>query len=60
MIHDETQDQDLQEQQALPVDAERLLDKVGTIVPAPPPGDQWVAEAVKAVGNWSGIRVGQA
>ncbi len=50
MINDETQDQDLQEEQkAMPADAKALLDKVHTTVPAPPPGDEWVAEAVKAV-----------
>jgi hypothetical protein len=48
MIHG-TQDQDLQEEQkALPADAAALLDKVHMIVPAPPLGDEWVAEAVKA------------
>jgi hypothetical protein len=50
MIHDETQDQDLyNEQKALPADAEPLLGKVDEIVPAPPHGDRWVAEAVTAV-----------
>jgi hypothetical protein len=50
MINDETQDQDLQEEQkAMPADAKALLDKVHTNVPAPPPGDEWVTEAVKAV-----------
>jgi hypothetical protein len=50
MINDETQDQDLQEEQkAMPADAKVLLDKVHMTVPAPPPGDEWVAEAVKAV-----------
>jgi hypothetical protein len=50
MINDETQDQDLQkEQKAMPADAKALLDTVHMIVPAPPPGDEWVAEAVKAV-----------
>ena len=42
--------QDLQEEQkAMPADAKALLDKVHTTVPAPPPGDEWVAEAVNAV-----------
>jgi hypothetical protein len=50
MIHGEPQDQDLyNEQKALPADAEPLLGKVGEIVPAPPHGDGWVAEAVAAV-----------
>ena len=50
MINDETQDQDLQEEQkAMPADAKALLGKVHTAVPPPPPGDEWVAEAVKAV-----------
>jgi hypothetical protein len=50
MINDETQDQDLQEEQkAMPADGEALLDKVHVTVPAPPPGDEWVAEAVTAV-----------
>src|ERR1700730_15312602 len=50
MINDETQDQDLQEEQkAMPADAKALLDKVDMSVPAPPLGDEWVAEAVKAV-----------
>jgi hypothetical protein len=49
MSNDETQDQDLQEEhQAIPADAKPLLDKVHMTVPAPPPGDEWVAEAVKA------------
>jgi hypothetical protein len=50
MIHGETQDQELyDEQEALPADAEPLLGKVDEIVPAPPDGDGWVAEAVRAV-----------
>lgn len=50
MINDETQDQDLQEEQkAIPADGKALLDRVHTAVPVPPPGDEWVAEAVKAV-----------
>ncbi len=50
MINDETQDQDLQEEQkAIPADAKALLDKVHITVPAPPLGDEWVREAVKAV-----------
>lgn len=50
MINDETQDQDLQEEQkALPADAKALLDEVHMTVPEPPLGDEWVAEAVKAV-----------
>jgi hypothetical protein len=49
MINDETQDQDLQkEQKAMPADAKALLDKVHMTVPGPPPGDEWIAEAVKA------------
>jgi hypothetical protein len=50
MINDETQDQDLQEEQkAMSTDAKALLGKVHMTVPAPLPGDEWVAEAVKAV-----------
>ena len=50
MVHGEPQDQDLyNEQKALPADAEPLLGKVDEIVPAPPHGDVWVAEAVAAV-----------
>jgi hypothetical protein len=50
MINDETQDQDLQEEQkAMSADAKALLGKVHMTVPVPPPGDEWVAEAVKAV-----------
>jgi hypothetical protein len=50
MIHDGTQDQDLyNEQKGLPADAEALPGKAGEIVPAPPQGDGWVAEAVTAV-----------
>src|SRR2546421_9667492 len=50
MINDETQDQDLREEQkAMPADAKALLDKVHMAVPAPPLGDEWIAEAVKAV-----------
>jgi hypothetical protein len=50
MINDETQDQDLQEEQkAMPADAKTLLDEVHMTVPAPPPGDEWVTDAVKAV-----------
>lgn len=50
MIHGETQDQELyNEHKALPADAEPLLGKVDEIVPAPPHGDEWVAEAVRAV-----------
>jgi len=50
MINDETQDQDLEEEQkAMPADAKALLDKVHSTVQAPSPGDEWVAEAVKAV-----------
>ncbi len=50
MINDETQDQDFQEEQkAMSADAKALLGKVHMTVPAPPPGDEWVAEAVKAV-----------
>jgi hypothetical protein len=49
-IHDGTQDQDLRnEQEGLPADAEALPGKAGEIVPAPPQGDGWVAEAVTAV-----------
>jgi hypothetical protein len=50
MIHDGTRDQDrYNEQKDMPADAEPLLGKVGEIVPAPPHGDGWVAEAVAAV-----------
>jgi hypothetical protein len=50
MIHDGTQDQHLyNEQKGLPADAEALPGKAGEIVPAPPRGDGWVAEAVTAV-----------
>lgn len=50
MMHGETPGQDLREvQQALPEDAEALLDKAHETVPAPPAGDEWVAEAVNAV-----------
>jgi hypothetical protein len=50
VIHAGTQDQDLyNEQRALPADAEALPGKAAEIVPAPPPGDSWVAEAVTAV-----------
>lgn len=50
MVHDGTQDQDLRnEQEALPADAEPLPGKATEIVPAPPHGDGWVAEAVMAV-----------
>jgi hypothetical protein len=50
MINDKTQDQDLQEEQkAMPADVKALLDRVDLTIPAPPPGDEWVAEAVKAV-----------
>jgi hypothetical protein len=50
MIHDGTHDQDLyNEQEGLLADAEALPGKAGQIVPAPPQGDGWVAEAVTAV-----------
>jgi hypothetical protein len=50
MIHDGTQNQDLyDEQEGLPADAEALPGKAGEIVPAPPQGDEWVADAVTAV-----------
>jgi hypothetical protein len=50
MIHDGTQDQDQYgEQEGLPADAGALPGKAGEIVPAPPLGDGWVAEAVMAV-----------
>ena len=50
MIHGETRDQELyNERKALPADAEPLLGKVDEIIPAPPHGDEWVAEAVRAV-----------
>ena len=50
MIHGETQDQELDnEHKALRADAEPLLGKVDNIVRAPPHGDEWVAEAVRAV-----------
>ncbi len=50
MIHDGTQDQDLgSDQEGLPADAEALPGNHAEIVPVPPPGDKWVAEAVTAV-----------
>jgi hypothetical protein len=50
MIHDGTHDQDLyNEQKGLRADAEAPPGKTGEIVPAPPQGDGWVAEAVTAV-----------